>query len=211
VPTICSTAADLTASETLKWLEGKERHALRGEELALCLHTYRQFRTTVPRNKQCRCPHRRWTLVDLDECDLTLGVLAKQACVSGAFQVRAELPWIRFATCSACDRQHPVRRFAEFGSAVGRCLRGHELQATPLGSCSVIPGADLEQCLDIPLPGLGLEKGAAVGLSQADDWTYFFLPGEPWIDCSCHNHQGSKTRPGACKAAGESSSLRGDR
>jgi hypothetical protein len=210
LPTICSTAADLTASETLKWLEGKEQHALRGQELALCLQTYRQFRTTLPRNKQCRCPHRRWQLVDLDNDETTLTDLAKQLGFSGGFQVRAEQPWIRFAICSACDRQTPILRFAAFGSDVGQCSCGQQLHAAPLGSCSVIPGSDLQQCLDLPLPQLGLENGTAVGLSQADDWTYFFLPGEPWIDSSCHNHQGSKTRPGARKPEDESSSLRGD-
>src|SRR6516225_3757445 len=88
LPTICSTAADLTASEVLKWLEEKEQHALRGEELALCLQTYRQFRTTLPRKKDCRCPHRRWQLVDVDNPETTLGNLAKQQGFSGPFQVR---------------------------------------------------------------------------------------------------------------------------
>jgi molybdopterin/thiamine biosynthesis adenylyltransferase len=180
LPTICSSAADLTASEVLKWLEGKEQHALRGEELALCLQTYRQFRTTLPRNKQCRCPHRRRQLIDLDNAERTTPAdLAVQLGFAGVFQVRAELPWIRFAICSACDRLHPVLRFAAFGSTVGLCPCGHEMQAAPLGSCSVIPGPDLKECLNVPLPELGLGEGAAVGLSQADDWTYFFLPGEP--------------------------------
>jgi hypothetical protein len=147
--------------------------------LALCLQTYRQFRTTLPRKKDCRCPHRRWQLVDVDNPETTLGNLAKQQGFSGPFQVRAERPWIRFALCTACDRQNPVLRFAAFGSAVGGCPCGQELQAGPLGSCSVIPGADLEQCLNLPLPALGLDNGNAVGVSQKDDWTYFFLPGEP--------------------------------
>jgi len=182
LPTICSTAADLTAAETLKWLERKEQHALRGEELALCLQTYRQFRTTLPRNKQCRCPHRPWQLVDLDNDETTLTDLAKQLGFSGGFQVRAEQPWIRFAICSACDRQTPILRFAAFGSDVGQCSCGQQLHAAPLGSCSVIPGSDLQQCLEVPLPQLGLENGTAIGLSQADDWTYFFIPGEPDLE-----------------------------
>jgi hypothetical protein len=181
LPTICSTAADLTASEVLKWLEGKEQHALRGEELALCLQTYRQFRTTLPRKKDCRCPHRRWQFVDLGNGDTTLAHIAKQLSYSGAFQVRAERPWIRFALCPACDRQNPVFRFAAFGSEVGRCPCGQGLQSAPLGSCSVIPGADLEKSLHLPLSDLDLKNGAAVGLSQEDDWTYFFLPGDSSI------------------------------
>lgn len=179
LPTVCSTAADLATAEVLKWLEGKSHQALRGEELALCLQTYRQFRTTLPRKKLCRCPHRRWQLVDLDTEATTLANLAKQAGLAGGFQVRAENPWIRFVVCPACDRPNPVRRFAAFGSEMGRCPCGQELKATPLGSCSVIPSSELSQCLAVPLPELGLGEGAAIGFGHEDDWTYFFLPGEP--------------------------------
>jgi hypothetical protein len=183
LPTVCSTAADLTAVEVLKWLEGKLHQALRGEELALCLQTYRQFRTTLPRKKQCRCPHRRWQLVDLDRAEeKTLADLAGQLGIAKGFQVRAEQPWVRFAVCPACDRQNPVLRFAAFGSEVGCCSCGQGLQPAPIGSCSVIPGADLSQCLDVPFPELGLQSGTAVGLGHEDDWTYFFMPGEPRIE-----------------------------
>jgi len=194
LPTVCSTAADLATAEVLKWLEGKSHQALRGEELALCLQTYRQFRTTLPRKKQCRCPHRRWQLVDLENAEATtLADLAKHMGLTDGFQVRAENPWIRFVVCPACDRQNPVLRFAAFGSEIGCCPCGQKLRATPLGSCSVIPGSELSQCLAVPLPELGL-GGAAIGLGREDDWTYFFLP--------------ELNRCGL-KPEGESSSLRG--
>jgi hypothetical protein len=208
LPTICSTAADLTAVESLKWLEGKEQHALRGEELALCLSTYRQFRTKLPRNSRCRCPHRRWQLVDLDEAtDTTLGNLARQLGLTDGFQVRGEKPWIRFVVCPDCARQNQVFRFAGVGEEVGHCQCGRPLQAAPLGSSSVIPAADLIQCGDVPLPQLGLKRGAAVGLSQADEWTYFFLPGEPWLDSDPRRLEDSPAGlENSAKPQGESSS-----
>ena len=47
--------------------------------------------------------------------------------------------------------------------------------ASPIGIRSVLPSEDLRHCRGLPLSQLGLEPGAAVGVSQADQWTYYFV------------------------------------
>ena len=181
LPNICCAAAQLAVGESLKWLLGRQQAALRGEELTHCLLTYKTWRTTLPRNPDCRYPHRRWNLVDLPQTvqDATLGTLAElgtrqDGLVETLLQVRGEKPWISFALCG-CGEQVPVRRFAKLGSKVGRCRCGQMLAAGPAGMRSTIPTADLHACWEQKLAELNVRDGEAVGMSVNDDWTYFFF------------------------------------
>jgi hypothetical protein len=181
LPTVCGTAAQLASSEVFKWLVGLEQQALCAEELAYCLRSHRSWRTALPRNPQCRCPHRRWNWVDVQENPAALSVsslvrtLGLVVSSDGSTpKVRGELPWISFVICAACGRQNWIHRFAQAGVPVGACACGQTLLAGPPGMQSVLPASDLRSCCDEPLDTLGLKAGGAVGLSQGEgDWTYF--------------------------------------
>jgi molybdopterin/thiamine biosynthesis adenylyltransferase len=174
LPTLCATAAQLLVGECLKFLLGQEKTALRGEEAAYCLLTHRLWRSRHSRNGRCRCPHRSWRLVDLDE---SAGRLTPAALITSTEPlplVRGEIAWCSFTTCAGCGERVPVRRFARPGTGVGNCRCGRGLKAGPLGLCSTLPGADLAACSDMPLSLLGLPDGAALGVSaDGEDWTYF--------------------------------------
>jgi molybdopterin/thiamine biosynthesis adenylyltransferase len=184
LPMICGTAAMLGVSEVLKGLLSRERQALRNEELVYCVLTHKLWRTALKRQPRCRCPHQRWSLVDVPEgpAETTLAQLAARLGADRErdhLQVRGELPWISGAVCAACGREHRTYQFARLGAEVGRCGCGQALAAAPLGMRSVIPAADLRACWDRPLSALGLGPGAALGLSTNEEWTYFLLAGDP--------------------------------
>lgn len=177
LPTVCGTAGHVVAGEALKWLSGLDSLALRGQELTFCLRTYRTWRTELPRRAACRCPHERWHLEDLEHGpgEITLGLLARRAGMPlRGLQVRTEVPWVRFARCSACGRRVPRRCFARPGAEAGRCRCGAVMTASPVGMCSVIPSEDVLACQDTPLDSLGVVD--AVGLNSGDGWSYCFFP-----------------------------------
>ncbi len=177
LPMVCGTAAQLLASEALKWLMHQGRQALAGEELALCLRSHRSWRTTLPRNPSCRCPHSRWKWVELNKPapELTLRMLAEQLDDSDRKrpQVRGERPWISFVLCRRCGRKNPGHRFGSAGTEVGDCSCGETLIASPVGMHSVLPQADRWTCFDRPLTELGIDEGEAIGIMDGEHWTYF--------------------------------------
>jgi hypothetical protein len=187
---ICATAGQLAAAEAVKRLLGLNEQPLAGEELAYCLLTHRILRTELPRNPNCRGRHRRWRQAEMPGplADVTLSMLVEPFDRT-TLQVRSDVPWIRFVLCPACARRNEVRRFARMLDEVGRCPCGEVLVAGPIGRCSVLPAEDLRACWETPLVHLGLDAGAAVGVAEADDWTYFFAAGEtdaanlPGDDC----------------------------
>ena len=62
---------------------------------------------------------------------------------------------------------------------------GAELIAGPVGKQAVLPADDLRASGEVPLASLGLGPGAAVGLSPAEEWTYFFAAGCPLARGGC--------------------------
>lgn len=179
LPHVCGAAAQLVLGESLKWLLEMEAGRLCGEELAYCMLTHRTWRTRYVRDPNCR--HRRWRLVDVPDGPevVTLSALAGMmpggAEESGLLQVRGEAPFASFTLCGRCGRRVPARRFARAGAALGDCPCGARLTALPQGLRSVIPHDDLRRCRDVPLSALGVRPGEAIGLSWAEQWTYFFL------------------------------------
>lgn len=187
LPTVCRTTAELVATESLMWLADTTKNAIRDQEMALSLYGHRVWCTALPRKNNCRCPHDRWALVDLDEppVDLSLRDVLKRVGESQAngasanLQIRSEVPWINAAQCGKCGQGKRVLRFARLGESVGACGCGGQLIADRLGmSGSVIPKTDLTDCLDRPLTDIGIREGSAIGVSVGDNWTYFFLDGE---------------------------------
>lgn len=183
LPVICGMAGNLAASEALKRLLNVQAKPLAGEELAYCLLTHRLLRTELPRRRRCRGNHRRWRQVEVSEslAQVTLTTLAASVGmgVTPGLQVRSDLPWISFALCAVCGRKTEVRQFARLTQPVARCHCGAIVAAGPMGKRAVLPAGDLQACRDLPLPALGLGPGAAVGMSEAEDWTYFFAAGSP--------------------------------
>lgn len=179
LPYVCGLAADLVMSETLKRLLELEQGPCSGEEIAVCLLTHRLWRTRMPRNPHCRCPHNRWTLRDVaaDPRRITLRSLQNELGIStkGTERVRGELPWISLAVCPLCTRRTPCRLFGRAGDVVGECDCGATLTASPLGLRTVVPHDDLEVCRDTPLSQLGVAPGTALGFSQGENWTYAFV------------------------------------
>jgi molybdopterin/thiamine biosynthesis adenylyltransferase len=175
LPNICGTAGELLASEALK------RLLLDWEdtgETAYCIETHKVWRTSLPRNAECRCPHESWRVVDLADNGekVTLSMLADGP---DGLLVRGELPWISFSLCPGCGKLAPIRRFGRPGSTLEPCSCGEDRTATPVGVRSILPREDLNACLDVPLHDLGVPPGAAVALSRGDEWTYFFTPFQP--------------------------------
>jgi hypothetical protein len=185
----CALAAQLGVAEALKSLLGVERRLrLSNEELVYSMVGHRVVRTPLVRGR-CPCPHRRWRLVDCPQspAELTLGDLVEQyerlraddpaeAEETGLLQIRGEWPWISQTWCSRCGAEHPVRRFGKPGMDLSRrCSCGAALHAAPVGVRSVLPQADQQQCRGLRLHDLGLPLGGAVGMSYAEQWTYFFL------------------------------------
>lgn len=179
MPNVCGMAADLVTAEILKQLLEHESVPCAGEEVAYCQQTHRVWRSQLPRNPACRCPHSRWTLLDVadDPSQLTLRSLQSELGIasSEAIRVRAELPWVTNAVCPACDRRSPVRLFGRAGDVVGQCACGGKLTASQLGLRSVVPQDDLAACGDVPLSQLGVTPGTAVGISMGESWTYCFV------------------------------------
>lgn len=179
LPMVCSTAAQLALGESLKWLLEMENGRLCGEELAYCLLTHRTLRTRHTRNPNCL--HRRWRLVDVpEELETTTlatltGLVPERAGEASVLQVRGELPFASFTFCGACQRRVPVRRFARAGAPLGDCRCGAPLTALPQGLRSVVPQEDLRRCREVSLAELGVGPGEAIGMSWAEEWTYFFI------------------------------------
>lgn len=187
LPTVCRTTAELVATEALMWLAGTTKGALRNQEMALSLYGHRVWCTKLSQRQNCRCPHDRWFLVDLDEpaealclSDLLARVERRDADDASADpQIRSEIPWITAAQCPKCGQASDVCRFARLGDSIGACLCGAPLVADRIGmSGYVIPKADLDKCLTKRLPDLGLKRGSAIGVSVGDEWTYFFVKGD---------------------------------
>ena len=86
--------------------------------------THQLFRSELPRNPRCRCPHEQWETRDVDEplSGVSLSGLASRAgCKKGECQVRGEAHWFSESPCQACGTSTPVRRFAPwFRGGVGR-------------------------------------------------------------------------------------------
>lgn len=186
LPTVCRTTAELVATEALMWLAGTTKNALRDREMALSLYGHRVWCTDLPRSLNCRCPHDRWSLVDLAErpTDLSLKDLlqhitgAEDGGTSAHPQIRSELPWITAAKCGKCGQTKRIHRFARLGEPVSVCPCGAQLVADRLGMTGfVIPETDLEDCVTSPLTDLGIDEGSSIGISVGDDWTYFFVDG----------------------------------
>ncbi len=182
LPQLCTTAAQLAVVESVKKLLALDEHSLQSEEVSYCLLTHQLFRSELPRNPRCRCPHEQWETRDVDEplSGVSLSGLASRAgCKKGECQVRGEAHWFSESPCQACGTSTPVRRFARgFGVGLGACRCGGSLIASPVGARSILPSKDVEACWEVPLPELGLQAGEAVGLAGSEGWTYFFLPGE---------------------------------
>jgi hypothetical protein len=179
-PVLCSAAAHLAAAEACKWLERRSEHALRGEEVMYCMQSHRVFRTRLPASSQCRCPHRRWQCLDIGQHPARISLeqaLANLGQDVDRLQVRGEKPWCSFTICSACGSQVLIRRFAAYGTTLGSCSCGQNLEPVPVGMRSVLPQDDVWACRDKPLSALGLQPGSALGAGRGGDWTYFFLPG----------------------------------
>jgi len=178
-PHVCGSAAELVVAEAVKLLLDFEPGPCTGEEVAYCQKSHRTWRTTLPRNPHCRCPHDRWTLHDVpdDPERLTLRSLQLEAgiAVTESVRVRGELPWVSTVACPRCDRRQSVRRFGHAGDVVGTCPCGAALAASPMGLRSVIPLDDLAACRDVPLSLLGVLPGTAVGFSTGERWTYCFV------------------------------------
>ncbi|MEA1950845.1 MAG: ThiF family adenylyltransferase [Planctomycetota bacterium] len=168
LPFVCSAAASLLAGEIVKCLLDDDQPRLANEELAYCLKSHRLWRTSHERNNNCRCPHEKWNIVDVDlpPSRLTFSRIIGQFADVPNFQLRGELSWISFASCGRCENWVPVRRFGNVGDRVGRCSCGAGLVAVPLGSNSEIPADDLRACRDVPLDALGLMSGDALRISS---------------------------------------------
>jgi molybdopterin/thiamine biosynthesis adenylyltransferase len=102
LPTVCRTTAELVATEALMWLAGTTKGVLRDQEMALSLYGHRIWCTALSRKQDCRCPHDRWSSVDLDgpPADLSLRDLLERvgqpwanSDASGHPQIRSEVPW----------------------------------------------------------------------------------------------------------------------
>jgi molybdopterin/thiamine biosynthesis adenylyltransferase len=186
LPFVCGTAAELLAAEAAKQLTG-DPGALRNEELAYCLKSHRAWRSELPRNPACKCPHTAWRLVDVaaEPAEQSLSLLLCRPELEGpgdgdvVWQVRGEQPWVSFAVCGSCDRRRAVRRFARPGRPVGRCDCGETLVAAPPGLRAVLPADDLLACRTASLSELGVGPGGAIGVNAGEGWAYFFLAGEP--------------------------------
>ena len=183
LPNVCGMAAELVTAEVLKQLLNLESAPSGGEEVAYCQQTHRMFRSQLPRNPDCRCPHDRWTLrdVDIDPRHLTLRTLQAglEFTESQAVRVRCELPWVASAVCPVCQRRKPLRLFGRAGDVVGTCTCGGTLTASPLELRSVVPRDDLAACRDVPLSQLGVTPGMAIGLSTGESWVYCFVGNSP--------------------------------
>jgi hypothetical protein len=123
--------------------------------------------------------HAAWRQVELRKAwsELTLASLAREIGAGEMprlLQVRAELPWISYVRCQACQHCATVCRFARIDDLVGRCHCGEALQASPLGSHAVIPGADLQRCWQQSLATLGLGPGDSLAFLDDEHWVYFF-------------------------------------
>lgn len=198
VPCVCGAAANLLGGEALKHLFRIEEQKLAGEELAYCLLSHKTWRTRLDRNPDCRCPHTRWNLVDVaaPSADVTLGMLVAQGQAT-APQIQGELPWLSFTVCPHCNRNSiPVRRFGRPGQTLNHCKCGQPLVASPIGTRSVLPSDDFQHCRDLPLSHLGLEPGAAVGISVDDQWTCFFVGTPELITVSRPSQHGASRSSG---------------
>jgi molybdopterin/thiamine biosynthesis adenylyltransferase len=179
LPAVCLHASTLAVSEAIKGWMDVGAPPLRGAEYTHCLLTHRGYRSELPRDANCAAPHRRWSLCDVGAASdaMTPAMLADRLGLSvyqPLLQVRGEVPWVSFGLCGQCGRQRQVRRFARFGSIVAACDCGGHVTAGPLGARTIMPAADLRACWDLSLAEIGVEAGAAVGMAEEDDWTWFF-------------------------------------
>jgi hypothetical protein len=193
LPSICRTAADMLASEVLKFLLRMDGDLVTNEEVVYSLKSHRIYRTELPRNPRCRCPHEAWIVIDVpgSSSEVTPAMLMKKmetepSGLKTPLQFRSELPWISFAPCSSCRRITPIRRFGRPGSMVGQCACGAVLAASPMGLRSIMPKEDLHACLEKPLSELGVTPGRSVAIRNGANWFYFFTNDTPpWKQGSC--------------------------
>jgi hypothetical protein len=178
---ICRTAGQLMAFEALKRLGGNEQLALSGEELTYSLWTHRVMRTELTRNPACQASHEAWNVADApaawDQVSPAMLIEQVGAAPNGDTPVaRAEVPWMSFALCQSCQRQHPVRRFGHVAQTAGRCQCDGTLIVPPAGIRSMVPATELAACRDRPLAALGLPPDRGIGLYAAGRWHYFMPP-----------------------------------
>jgi molybdopterin/thiamine biosynthesis adenylyltransferase len=180
-PAVSATAAQMVVGELPKWLLGGGDQALRGEEVAYAMFGHRLWRTTLPYNPRCRCPHACWNVIDVEQHprDVSLaelvGRMGGAPCgESNGFLVKSELPWINVAQCALCKRTQGVRRFDRVGRVLGACGCGGELVAQRSGLTS-IPLEEWSACVCLPLSELGIDRSSALGIGSDDGWTYFFF------------------------------------
>jgi molybdopterin/thiamine biosynthesis adenylyltransferase len=181
LPCLCGASANSLVAETLKRLLALDGGRLESEELAYCLLSHRLWRTKVERNPDCRLPHERWDVVDVPAPphEVTLSALTGRLPERTNLQIKGETPWASFTFCPRCEAGRvAIRRFGRAGDVLGHCSCGEPLVASPVGSHSMIPAADLEHVRETPLSQLGVLPGGAVAIATEGGWTYFFI-GQP--------------------------------
>jgi hypothetical protein len=166
----------MAAGEVAKWLLGKGDTALAGAEVQFNLAGYRSLRTNFVRKENCRGPHSRWRVVELQQAPqtLTLAELLKGR-IDAQLLVKAEVPWITRGACWSCGKVHPVRRFSRLGRRVARCPCGGVIWADLDGRRSIIPSEDLAEISEKPLLKLGLKPSDSLAICDDEDWTWFVL------------------------------------
>jgi molybdopterin/thiamine biosynthesis adenylyltransferase len=197
LPHVCVTAGQMAAAEALKWLLGNKETALVGQESQFNLVRYRSFSSSFARKANCRGPHQRWQVVDVEQPpeEVTLaalagvfgaraewGPLAPRALGTAAhgasrsqWLVKAEIPWITRALCWSCGQMHPVRRFSRLGRVVARCTCGETIWADLEGRRSIVPSEDLEEVWEKPVSKLGLRSSDSLAICANEIWTWFVL------------------------------------
>ena len=178
---ICRTTGQLMAFEALKRLSGNENLALSSEELTYSLWTHRAIRTELSHNPACRTSHEAWNVANAPAAwdQISPEVLMQKvgAPLKDAMPVvRAEIPWMSFGFCQACQWQSRIRRFGSVAQAVGRCDCGGALVVPPAGVRSMVPAADLDAIQHCSLASLGLPPDRGIGLFVGERWHYFLPP-----------------------------------
>jgi molybdopterin/thiamine biosynthesis adenylyltransferase len=179
-PPLCGLAAQLALNEVISEISENPQQ-LAGEELAYCTANHKAFRTKIPRNQDCKLPHRAHKVVELadDPGDMTLNELLDQGGHGNVsdLNVKAEIPWIETARCREpdCDAVTPVRQFARLGTELGTCICGAPLLAGPLGKKSVVPPDALPLCGPLHLSELGLRRFDSLTVSTVEETAVYFL------------------------------------
>jgi molybdopterin/thiamine biosynthesis adenylyltransferase len=176
LPHVCATAGQMAAGEVIKWLLGKTDAALSGAEVQFNLSGYRSLRTTFTRKENCRGPHQRWRIVEVEQSpqEVTWATLVNGK-RDARLLVKAEIPWITRGACWSCGKVQPVRRFSRLGRKVARCACGGMVWADLEGRRSIIPSDDFPEIWEKPLAKLGLRPGDSLAICDDEDWTWFVL------------------------------------